>query len=108
MKTIKFDEKLVPLVLSGYKTVTFRLFDDKDIKQGDECIFINKQTGESFGNATIINVYEKQLKDLNEQDYEGHEKFESEEEMYKMYKKYYGDKVNKDTIVKIIKFDIIK
>ena len=107
MKTIKFDEKLVPLVISGYKKVTFRLFDDKDIKQGDNCVFIKKQTGESFGNATITNVCEKKIKDLNEQDFEGHEKFESEEEMYKTYKKYYGDKVNEDTIVKIIKFDLI-
>jgi len=36
MKTVKFRDYLVPLVLSGGKTSTWRLFDDKDLSVGDE------------------------------------------------------------------------
>jgi len=31
MKTLKFREKLSKLILSGKKTTTWRLFDDKDL-----------------------------------------------------------------------------
>ena len=36
MKVLKFREYLVPLVLSGEKDSTWRLFDDKDLSVGDE------------------------------------------------------------------------
>jgi hypothetical protein len=35
MKTLKFRDYLVPLILSGSKTATWRLFDDKDLAKGD-------------------------------------------------------------------------
>lgn len=54
-----------------------------------------------------MDVREKKLSDVTEEDYVGHEKFESQEEMLKTYKKYYGDKVTLDTVVKIIKFKLI-
>ena len=107
MKTIKFRDFLAEQVMSGEKTVTWRLFDDKDLSVGDEVELINWNTGEVFGKATLTGVKEKKLGDINEDDYVGHEKFESKEEMYETYKKYYGDKVNLDTIVKIIKFELI-
>lgn len=105
MKTLKFMPHLVPMVLSGEKTSTWRLFDDKDLQKGDELILINKETGEEFSKATIIKVEEKKLKDLREEDFVGHEKFESEAKMYETYKSYYGEKVNPDTIVKMIDFE---
>ncbi len=104
MKTLKFAPHLVPLVLSGEKTSTWRLFDDKDLQKGDELILINKETGVEFARATILNTREKKLKDLKADDFEGHEKFESEEKMYEAYRSYYGDKVTPDTIVKIVNF----
>lgn len=104
MKTLKFAPHLVPLVLSGEKTSTWRLFDDKDLQESDELMLINKETGEEFARATILNTREKKLKDLEEADFEGHEKFESVEKMYETYKSYYGDRVGPDTIVKIINF----
>ncbi len=106
MKTVKFRPVLAQMILSGQKTTTWRLFDDKDLQKGDELILINKETLEEFARATILNTREKKLKDLKEDDFEGHEKFESEEKMYETYKSYYGDKVNPDTIVKIINFKI--
>lgn len=107
MKTLKFKDNLVPLILSGVKDSTWRLFDDKDLKEGDELLLINKDTGYQFGKALIIATREKELGNLQEPDFEGHEKFESEEKMYEAYKNYYGDTVTPTSIVKIIKFKLL-
>lgn len=108
MKTLKFMPNLVPLILSGAKKCTWRLFDDKDLKKEDKLILINKETGIEFAKAVITKVKEKRLGDLNDSDYDGHERFENEEKMYETYKSYYGDKVTSDTIIKIIDFNLTK
>ena len=105
MKTLKFEPKLCELILNGSKTVTWRFFDDKDLQIGDTLQFINKETGENFGTATITDLYTKTLGTLEEKDWVGHEGFSSTEEMYKTYKGYYGDRVDENTEVKIIRFD---
>ena len=108
-KTLKFRDFLVPLVLSGEKDVTWRLFDDKDLKVGDEIDFINWNTGETFGEGVITAVREKTLGTLEPSDYQGHEKFESEQSMYEHYQLYYKDKqVGPDTPLKILKFEFKK
>ena len=106
MKTLKFKPHLVPLILSGEKDSTWRLFDDKDLKEGDELQFMDSETDEVFGIASILFTREKKLEDLNDLDFEGHEKFESQERMYEAYRNYYGDKVSPESIVKIIKFKL--
>ncbi len=105
MKTLKFTPELVKKILSGEKISTWRLFDDKDLQIEDELEFINKETLETFGYAKITSLKIKTLGTLVDEDWVGHEKFFSEEEMYDAYKKYYGDKVNKDSELKIIAFD---
>lgn len=107
-KSLKFQEHLASLVLSGEKTITWRFFDDKDLRVGDEVNLINANTKEIFGSAKLTEIREKPFGEIKDEDFDGHEKFESEEKMYEAYKKYYGDKVNKDTTVKIIKFRLEK
>ena len=104
MKTVKFSPDLVPLVLSGEKTVTWRMFDTKDLSMNDRLEFVNSMSGEVFGYAEIISVYEKKFKEISDEDLDGHEKFPSREVMLETYRKYYGEKVDNDTIVKIIHF----
>lgn len=104
MKTLKFKTHLCDKILDGSKTSTWRLFDDKDLQIGDELEFINKDTGETFGTATITSLYVKTLGTLEDKDWEGHERFLSDEEMYETYRSYYGDKVNEDSEVKILSF----
>lgn len=106
MKILKFASNLAPLILSGEKTVTWRLFDDKELKEGDMLEFINKETSEKFARVEILFIREKRLGEIEESDYEGHEKFNTAEEMLETYRGYYGDKVNRDVIVKIIRFEI--
>ena len=105
-KTIKFRPHLADMVLAGEKNVTWRIFDDKDLKEGDVVDFLKNDTKERFAEAELVKVYEKTLGALEDNDWEGHERFNSEEEMYETYKKYYGDRVNKDTVVKIIQFKL--
>ncbi|HYD93428.1 MAG TPA: ASCH domain-containing protein [Candidatus Paceibacterota bacterium] len=105
MKTLKFAPHLVPKILSGEKTSTWRLFDDKDLREGDRVLFLNKETGEEFGTAHITNLRTKTLGTLTDSDWEGHERFPSEEEMYATYRKYYGDSVDEHSEVKILSFD---
>lgn len=104
MKTLKFAPHLVPKILSGEKTSTWRLFDDKDLQEGDKLVFLNKETGEQFGSAVITTLYTKTLGTLTDADWEGHERFPSEEEMYSTYRKYYGNKVDETSEVKILSF----
>ncbi|MFA6551874.1 MAG: ASCH domain-containing protein [Candidatus Paceibacterota bacterium] len=106
IKTLKFDSNLVPLVLSGEKNTTWRMFDDKNISTGDVLTFINKETGKEFAVATVTKVKEKELNKITDKDFDGHEKFESKEKMFEIYRKYYGNKVTQETIVKIIKFKL--
>jgi hypothetical protein len=108
MKTLKFAENLVPLVISGQKTSSWRPFDDKNLQAGDELSLINKATGIEFATAKITAVKEKAFKDITEADFFGHEKYENREKFLAEYKLYYGDKFNDDTILKMIDFKILE
>ncbi|MBP7741588.1 MAG: ASCH domain-containing protein [Candidatus Pacebacteria bacterium] len=108
MKTLKFAPDLVAKILAGEKTSTWRLFDDKDLHEGDTLMFVNKETFEEFGTATITSLHTRTLGTLTDTDWEGHERFQSEEEMYKTYRMYYGEKVTQDTEVKILSFKFIQ
>lgn len=106
-KVLKFRKELAQLILAGEKNTTWRLFDDKNLSVGDEIKLVNWDTGEQFADATIRTVQEKKMKELEDSDFEGHEKFASEEDMYRTYRSYYGESVGPDTIVKIIRFEIL-
>lgn len=108
MKTLKFRHHLADEILAGRKTITWRLFDDKDLKLGDKVELLYWETKEKFADAEIIEVREKKLGEIEEKDFEGHEKFENREEMLETYRKYYGDKVDWNTAVKIIKFKLLR
>jgi hypothetical protein len=107
MKTLKFKPELCALLLSGEKTTTWRLFDDKDLQEGDELEFINKETLKVFGTGKIVKLKVKTLGGLTDADWAGHEKFSSEKEMYETYQGYYGETVGPDTEVKIINYSFV-
>ena len=107
-KQLKFSSELVPLILSGQKTTTWRVFDDKELKTGDIVDFIDRGNLKTFARARIIDVKKKSFSDLNDTDKTGHEPFSSDEEMYRTFSKYYDRPVGPETKVKIIKFTLIK
>jgi hypothetical protein len=107
MKTLKFMPHLVPKVLSGEKTSTWRLFDDKDLRESDEFLMLNKETGEEFARGKITKIKEKTLGQLEDSDFEEHERYKDQDDTLNHYKGYYGDKVTLDTVVKMIDFKLI-
>jgi len=107
MKRLRFSEPLPQLVLSGKKDTTWRINDDKNISENDELSLCDINNNE-FAKAKVLWTRETEFAKLSKKDLEGHEKFSSDEEMYKTYSKYYGIIVTPKTLVKIIKFSILK
>ncbi len=107
MKILKFRKSLSELILRGEKTTTWRIFDDKDIQVGDELSCLVWESKEEFAKVNVVSVREVAFKDLTKEDLEGHEKFSNDKEMYDTYSEYYNQPVTEDTIVKIIKFELI-
>ncbi len=107
MKTLKFKPHLIPKILSGEKTSTWRLFDDKGLGVGDDFLMLNKETGEEFAKGKITEVKEKKLGELEDSDFVGHEGYKDQEDMLNHYRGYYGDKVSLDTPIKMIDFKLI-
>ena len=107
-KTLKFSPELVPLVLSGEKDSTWRLWDDKDLKEGDVITLIKRPELVPFATAELVSVVEKPIGQMTEEDKMGHEKFASDEEMYKIYTGYYKRTVDLETPIKIVRFKLIK
>jgi hypothetical protein len=107
-KTLKFAPHLVPLILDGSKTSTWRLWDDKNLAEGDIIDFLESGTNKHIATAKLIKVYEKTLGILTPEDKKGHEQFKSDEEMYQHYKEYYKREVNGDTPLKIINYVLLK
>jgi hypothetical protein len=107
MKTLKFREVLSKLILNGEKTTTWRLFDDKNLSEGDIISFLVWETGKEFAKAKLIEVREKIFENLTGEDFEGHEKFNSEKEKYDAFSSYYKRDVYKNSPIKIIKFELI-
>jgi len=107
MKTLKFTPELSELIKVGTKTTTWRLFDDKNLQNGDKIELLNRGNSEKISDAVITDLKEKKLGEVIKEDYIGHESYENQEEMLNTYKKYYGDKVTLDTIVKIIHFKLL-
>ncbi len=72
MKTLKFKSYLVDQILNGSKTVTWRLFDDKNLRGGDVFEIIDASTGEINGKAVIVAVGEKKIRDITDKEFDSH------------------------------------
>ena len=107
MKNLKFRKILAEEILAGRKTSTWRFFDDKDLQAGDVVDLIEWETRTKFAAAKIKIIREKKLGEVHDEDFDGHEKYESKEAMLEEFRTYYGDKVDWDTLVKIIDFELL-
>jgi len=108
MKTLKFRSHLVKEIQEGRKTVTWRLFDDKDLSLGDQLSLITWETRQRFAKAEITKIREKKLGQIEETDFEGHEKYASLKDMLNHYREYYGDGVTEETLIKMIDFRVVR
>lgn len=110
MKTLKLDHELAQSILSGTKTSTWRIYDDKQLSVNDEVQLIDKvkpddkSTWVIIGQARIDRVTEKRLSDIGEEDWQGHERYNSDTAMYESFRRYYGPEVGPETPVKMVHF----
>lgn len=104
---MKFRKDLSDLILAGEKTTTWRLFDDKDLQEGDLVRFVIWETSEEFAQARLVKVYEKKFGSIEEKDQEGHETFPSKRRMYETFAQYYDRPVDENTMAKIIHFVLL-
>ncbi len=106
MKSLKFKASLVPKILSGDKTITWRLLDDKNLTVGDELEFVNAETKEAFGKAKIIKIEEQALNLMTEEDRlaGGWKASVTIDTLVAHYQKLYGPEVTGETLVKIVSF----
>ena len=106
-KALKFSAELVPLILSGEKSATWRLFDDKNLTVGDELALVNAATLEIFAAAKIAHIRIKMIREITEADYVGHEKFPDNDHMLAWYQQNYREPVDWGTPVKMIDFELL-
>lgn len=106
-KRLKFKRELVQPILSGEKSATWRLNDDKNLQVDDIIQLVDAQTGDTFAIAQIDEILSKRIGELTDIDKAGHEPFESDEAMYAEFKKYYGEAVGPSSVVKIIRFRLL-
>lgn len=110
MKSLKLDHELAQAVVTGTKTSTWRINDDKALSVNDELELIDKveptqpETWRSIGRAKITQITEKRLGDVVDAEIDGHEMYESREAMYETFRRYYGPEIGDETPVKIIGF----
>jgi len=112
MKRLKFDHNLAELVRRGEKSVTWRMYDDKDLSVNDEVELIDKvdpknpATWVPIGKARIQAVLEKRLGEITQDDLQGRETFHSAADMVQAYQKYYGPQVDATTPIKVVHFSL--
>lgn len=113
MKKLKLDHDQAQLVLSGRKTTTWRLFDDKDLRVDDEVLLVDKVVGndpntwQAIGVATVDQVAERRLIDLSEEEVVRQGGYASKADMLRQYRIYYGPNVSWQTPVKAVSFHFV-
>ncbi|MDB5165946.1 MAG: Ribonuclease [Candidatus Saccharibacteria bacterium] len=107
MKILKLDHNLAQLVAAGKKHSTWRIFDDKDLRVGDEVELVDKvdpddkTTWKIIGIGVINRVVEARVGDITDSEALG----ATGPELLSTFQKHYGPEVNVQTAVKIITFD---
>ena len=110
MKKLKLDHELAELVRQGKKTSTWRLFDDKDLSVNDIVLLIDKvdpndpASWKAIGTATINQVIQRRLGDIDPGHADGSHHYPSKDAMIADFRRYYGANVTLQTPVKIIDF----
>ncbi len=100
----KFRPWLCDEIMSGNKTVTFRM--EKNIKEGDIVKLINWEAQQVFAMAQVTQIEERSLKDVP-LDFPGHEHdAQTLEERRKIYSTYYKREITDDDLVYIYHFKL--
>ena len=106
IKKLRFADPLPELIISGQKTVTWRMNDEKNIMAGD-FLSLCRSDGSEFAKAKVVSAKEVVFKEMTADDKTGHEHYDSDDEIYEVFSQYYHIKAGPDTPVKIIAFELL-
>ena len=105
--SIGFASNLVPLILDGSKTLTYRIGDKFTfLKVGDEIAVRDSSNNEVFAKVKIIEKNYTTFADLPIERV-GHEVYSSKQDQRDTFEKYY-DEVNDDDKILILGFTVIE
>lgn len=110
MKQLKFEHSFAQSIISGHKTATFRVNDDKDLRVGDQVELVDKVDRDHPtswvipGILQIESITQKPLASLSSDSFIRAESFTSRKEMVQVFRRFYGDHIDEHTPVFIIDF----
>lgn len=105
--SIGFAANLVPLIIDGSKTLTYRIGDKYDfLKVGDEIDVRDSSNDKVFARVKIVEKDYTTFADLPI-DRIGHEVYSSKQEQRDTFEKYYGEVRDEDRIL-ILGFNLIQ
>jgi ribonuclease HI len=107
MKTLKFRTESALAIMAGKVNKTWRLFDDKQLELDDILLFINSDDGKNFGYAKVTRITIKHVAELNDNDMQGHKIYNNFDEILAECRRYYGQRVNLQSIVKVVDFTFL-
>ena len=108
-KELKFNHIEAENIKRGVQTATLRIHDEKNISVNDEIEVIDKvkesepDSWKKVGIAKVTKVVEQRISDLDIND-KRFESFGSTAELYRQLALFYGDKIEEETIIKVIYF----
>lgn len=106
--SIKFAAELIPLILQGSKTITYRVGNDFDfLIPGDILPVKESATGKPITNVIIVEKSYTTFKKLPIKR-KGHEVYKSKKEQRETFKKYYGRAINDEEKILVLHFEVIK
>lgn len=103
-KKLRFRDEYIPLILIGRKRATIRL-NKKNYRVGDIVYLVAQNTGRIFGKARIIDIKQKKLSELSDEDAKL-DGFRDKHVLIEALESIYGE-LSEDTNVYIIEFKVI-
>lgn len=110
MKQLKFEHHFAEAIKKGFKTATFRVNDDKDLRIGDIVELVDKVDGNHprtwtiTGKLKIERIDTVPLKELSKDQLSRAESFDNLDEMLQTFRRFYGEHISMDTPIIILHF----
>lgn len=106
-KTIKFASNLIPLILKGEKTLTYRYGDKYNhLTKGDIVDVYDASSNELSCQIEILSNTISTFDNL-QYDAKGHEKYTSKEEMRNIFAGYYQRRIFDNELLLVIEFRLV-
>lgn len=111
MKQLKFEHKYAEDIVSGVKSATFRVNDDKDIKPGDVVELVDKVNGDRpktwqlRGQLNIKAVSQLMIGELTKEHLVRAESFANTAELIQSFRRFYGEHIDGNSLVNVLEFD---